>query len=98
MEVVLTWSTYIEKGLDGGTVFDKLYTEQRMEAEEQFTLRRDDIPIKEKVSISTLYQMVDVINVSKKLYVFVSKVIVINSKILHLIQILILIILQMQIF
>lgn len=66
---ILTWSTYIEKGLDGGTVFDKLYTEQRMEAEEQFTLR-DDIPIKEKVSISTLYQLVDVINVSRKLYVF----------------------------
>lgn len=58
---ILTWSTYVEKGVDGETLFDKLYTEQRMEAEEQFTLR-DDIPIKEKVSISTLYQLVDVIN------------------------------------
>jgi hypothetical protein len=58
---ILTWSTYVEKGVDGETLFDKLYTEQRMEAEEQFTLR-DDIPIKEKVSISTLYHLVDVIN------------------------------------
>ena len=40
-----------------------------MEAEEQFTLR-DDIPIKEKVSISTLYQLIDVINANRKLYVF----------------------------
>lgn len=66
---ILTWSTYVEKGVDGETLFDKLYTGQRMEAEEQFTLR-DDIPIKEKVSISTLYQLVDVINASRKLYVF----------------------------
>ena len=69
---IMTWSTFLQKGLndENPTLYDMLYTQQEMQSD-IYIAHGNYERFEEKVPVKVIYNMFDMIDKDKNLFVFI---------------------------